>query len=230
MKIAIVGDGRMGRAVAGVAADRGIEVVATIGHAANPGGGALTAANLRGADVVVEFTVPAAVRQNLQALRSIGARVVSGTTGWDPSQSERDADWKAAGGALLVGSNFSLGLHLMLRAARALAEGVRDRSEFDGFVVEEHHRAKLDAPSGTALSLQRALAAADPSRAWPITSVRAGWMPGEHEVRLDAPFESVSVRHSVRDRRVFAAGALTAAEWLQGRQGLFTIDDLFEGA
>lgn len=229
MNIAIVGTGKMAAAIAAEAAASGDTVLATIGLAENADGAALTAERLAGADVVFEFTAPEAARANLLALRAAGATVVCGTTGWDDALAEvRDA-WRDAPGALLVASNFAIGVHLFLRAARALAADAARRPEFDGFLHERHHAAKKDAPSGTGRTLRELVRAADPSRDWPITSVRAGAIPGTHELVLDGPFESITLSHVARDRRVFAAGALTAARWLRGRRGFFTIDDLLAG-
>lgn len=229
MKLAIVGDGRMARAIAGECAVAGDEVVAMIGAAENPGGQGITPAALRGAEVVLEFTVPTAAAANLRALNRIGARVVCGTTGWDAERATIEAEFRAGQGALLAASNFALGVHFFLRTASALAAAAARQPGFAGFIHERHHAAKLDAPSGTALTLQHAVVHADPSREWPITSVRAGSIPGEHEVVLDAAYESITLRHVVRDRRVFAAGALTAAHWLRGRQGVYAIDAIFQG-
>jgi 4-hydroxy-tetrahydrodipicolinate reductase len=229
MKIAIVGDGRMARAIAAEAEAAGDEVIATLGLDENRDGRAITRDRLGPADVVCEFTAPESVIGNLRALKQIGARVVCGTTGWDAERSTVEREWRSGPGALLAASNFALGVHLFFAAARALAAAAAARTEFDGFLHERHHAAKLDVPSGTAISLQRVVRDADPSRAWPVTSVRAGRIPGEHELVLDAPFESISLRHVARDRRVFAAGALAAARWLQGRQGVFTLDAMFQG-
>ena len=200
-----------------------------LGLSENGGASGITREWLADADVVCEFTTPTAVVANLRALRSIGARVVCGTTGWDAERATVEAEWQDSEGALLAASNFAIGVHLFFAAARALAEAAATRPEFDGFLHERHHAAKLDAPSGTAKTLQQILQAADPSRAWPVTSVRAGNIPGEHEVVLDAPFESITLRHVARDRRVFASGALAAARWLRGRRGVFTIDDMLRG-
>lgn len=230
MKFAIVGDGRMAQAIAAEAVQGGDEIVARLGLADNQGGGGITRQRLAAAEVVFEFTTPDAVVANLRALHSIGARVVCGTTGWERDRSAIEQLWREGEGALLAASNFAIGVHLFLAAARALAAAATSRPEFDGFLHERHHAAKLDAPSGTGLTLQQAMRAADPSREWPVTSVRAGKIPGEHEVVLDAAFETITLRHVARDRRVFASGALAAAHWLQGRRGLFTIDDMLRGA
>lgn len=229
MKLGIVGDGRMAQAIAAEARAAGDEVVAMLGAADNAAGVGITVERFGGCDVVFEFTVPEAAPTNLEALHAIGATVVCGTTGWDAERPRIEAHWSDGPGALLVASNFALGVHLFLRAARVLAEGAANRPEFAGFLHERHHAAKLDSPSGTGLWLQRTVQQADPGRPWPITSVRAGAIPGDHELVLDGHFDTITLRHSARDRRVFAAGALTAARWLVGRRGVFTLDAMFAG-
>ncbi|MES2123082.1 MAG: dihydrodipicolinate reductase C-terminal domain-containing protein [Gemmatimonadota bacterium] len=229
MKIGIVGDGKMARAIAAEAAAAGDEVITMIDAKENVGGVAITTERLGGCDVVFEFTSPAAAPDNLRALQRIGATVVCGTTGWDDQRAAVEELWLDGPGALLVASNFALGVQLFLRAAAVLAQAAAQRPEFDGFLHERHHAAKLDAPSGTGLLLQQVVRAADPGRLWPITSVRAGAIPGDHELVLDGPFETLTLRHSARDRRVFAAGALSAARWLAGRRGVFTLDAMLAG-
>lgn len=229
MRIGIVGDGRMAQAIATEAAAGGDTLVVMLGVEANPEGTGITADRFGDCDVVFEFTIPAAVEKNLVALHRIGATVVSGTTGWDAGRDRMMDLWSRGPGGLLVASNFALGVQLFLHAARSLAGAAATRREFDGFLHERHHAAKLDAPSGTGITLQQVVRGADPSREWPITSVRAGSIPGEHELVLDTQFETITLRHSARDRRVFAAGALTAARWLVGRTGSFTLDALFNG-
>ena len=228
MKIALIGTGRMAQAIRAEAEAAGDTVVAMLGRADNPGGKGITTDRLAGAEVVFEFSTPESVVDNLRALQPLGLAVVCGTTGWDAERLGVEAAWRDGPGALLAASNFAIGVHLFLRAARALAAAASGQRGFDGFLHERHHIAKRDAPSGTGLRLQDAARSGDPTRAWPITSVRAGAIPGEHELVLDAPYETITLRHVARDRRVFAAGALTAGRWLQGRRGAFTLDALFE--
>jgi 4-hydroxy-tetrahydrodipicolinate reductase len=133
-------------------------------------------------------------------------------------------------GSLLYAANFSVGVHLFFRAARALAECFRGRPEFVAAIQEEHHASKLDAPSGTALLLQRQLGVVEPGRRFPITSARTGNAPGIHALSYETEHETITLRHVSRSREVFAEGALAAAEWLPGHHGVFTFDDmLFRG-
>ncbi|HEU4700101.1 MAG TPA: dihydrodipicolinate reductase C-terminal domain-containing protein [Gemmatimonadales bacterium] len=237
LRLALVGHGRMGRAVERLALERGHAVVAVLDRSA--AGAVLASAALdRGAlgeaDVAIEFTRPEAAAGNLLALAATGVPVVTGTTGWHARLDEVRAAVAAHDGLLLYASNFSIGAQLCFRAARDLARHFRGRPEFDAYIVEVHHRAKLDAPSGTALTLQAAARAGDPARAVPITSVRAGHVPGTHTLAYDAPLETVSLEHTARSRDVFAAGALAAAEWLAaqraaGRRGVVTFEDMLFG-
>jgi 4-hydroxy-tetrahydrodipicolinate reductase len=229
VRIVIVGHGKMGRAVAAMAETRGHVIHATIGGTENPGGRALTAERLNGADVAVEFTRPDAVVANLERLVEAGIPTVTGTTGWDDELGRITSLVERRDGALLHAANFSLGVHLFLRAAHDLARRFAGRAEFDAFILEEHHAAKRDAPSGTAREMQARTRASDPARPFPITSVRAGATPGTHVLAYDGPYERVTLGHEARSRDGFAAGALAAAEWLPGHRGVHTVEDMLFG-
>jgi len=230
MRIAIIGAGRMGRAIAELAAGRGHEVADVVGGDTNRGGTGLTAERLAGVEVAVEFTRPDAVVANLERLVALGIPTVTGTTGWSAELPRIGALVQDRGGALLHAPNFSIGVALLFRAAREVAARFAGRDRFDALLVEEHHGAKRDAPSGTALALQAALQSGDPGRGFPITSIRGGHHPGRHRVTWDSPFETIHLEHATRDRRTFAEGALQAAEWLPGRTGVFTFDQMLFGS
>lgn len=229
MRIAVVGLGRMGRAVVAEASQRGHEVVATVGRDGNADGAALTLERLAGADVVFEFTRPDAAPANLARLARLGQRVVTGTTGWSAELPRISRMVEESRGALLHATNFSIGMHLTRHAARTLARLLRHLPDHDAALRETHHRKKLDAPSGSALLMQAELREIDPSRPWPIASLRVGAVPGTHELVVDGPRESITLTHTVRDRAVFAEGALVAGEWLRTRSGVFTFDDVLTG-
>jgi 4-hydroxy-tetrahydrodipicolinate reductase len=230
MKIAIIGNGKMGKAVAALAEERGHTIHTVINRIENSGGKALTRARLAGADVAVEFTRPDAAVANLERLIDLGIPTVTGTTGWT-GELARVTTWvRDRGGALLHAANFSVGVHLFFRAARELARCFRGRPEFGVSIQEEHHQTKLDAPSGTALLLQRQLWAEEPGRKFPITSLRVGDSPGTHMLTYEGRNETVTLSHVTRDRQVFAAGALSAAEWLPGHTGVFTFEQMLFGA
>jgi 4-hydroxy-tetrahydrodipicolinate reductase len=151
--------------------------------------------------------------------------VVVGTTGWYDALPALRAEAEQSGGGVLWAPNFSVGALAMTAAAVAAARALRAGGPFDPHLVETHHAAKTDAPSGTARAVAGAVGEAM-GCVVPVTSVRVGHVPGEHEMIFDGAFEQLRVLHIVRDRRVFADGALSAASWLAGRRGVFTMDDL----
>jgi 4-hydroxy-tetrahydrodipicolinate reductase len=177
----------------------------------------------------VEFTRPDAVVANLERLIEAGIPTVTGTTGWNDELGRITSLVDRRDGALLHAANFSLGVHLFLRAARDLARRFAGHAGFDAFILEEHHAAKRDAPSGTARELQARTRAADPARPVPITSLRAGATPGTHILAYDGPYERVTLGHEARSRDGFASGALAAAEWLPGHHGVHTVEDMLFG-
>ena len=229
IRLAIVGLGKMGRSVRELANASGFEVVAAIDAAAAAATGPAPA-ELNGAQVAIEFTVPSAAAVNVRACARAGVPVVSGTTGWDAERAAVEADVRASSGALLWAPNFAIGVHLFARiVSHAAAEIAAQAEMFDTHLIETHHAAKKDAPSGTA-KLLAAKGRSALGKDIPITSVRTGHVPGTHEVIFDAPFEQIRLIHTARDRRVFASGALAAARWLAGRQGVFTLDDMLRPA
>ncbi|HEY5061547.1 MAG TPA: dihydrodipicolinate reductase C-terminal domain-containing protein [Gemmatimonadaceae bacterium] len=228
-RLAIIGMGKMGRAVAELAPDRGWDVVARL-DAPHVAAG-ITKHTLAGADVAIEFTVPSAAPANIRAVVAAGCPIVVGTTGWYDQLPAITNEVRAVGGALLAAANFSLGVNVFEQVVELAARLLGRVQAFDAQLIETHHAAKKDAPSGTALMLGRTASAA-----WgrdgeiPIASVRTGSVPGTHEVVFDAPFEQIHLEHIARDRRVFAEGALVGAAWLMGRQaregGVFTMRDV----
>jgi 4-hydroxy-tetrahydrodipicolinate reductase len=221
-RLAIIGMGKMGRAVEQLAGERGFQVVARLAK-----GDAISRAALKDAEVAVEFTTPRAAPASLKAVIEAGCPVVTGTTGWYESRATVDALVKERNGALLVAPNFSPGVAAFNEIAKAAARILRTMPGFDAHIIETHHAAKQDTPSGTARSLEEAVAP-DWGGNIPITSVRVGSVPGTHEVLFDAPFEQIRLIHAARDRRVFAEGALHAARWLIGRTGVFTMQDVIK--
>jgi 4-hydroxy-tetrahydrodipicolinate reductase len=220
-RIALIGMGKMGRAIRQIAEERGVPVVAALDREH-----AVDASTLAGADVAIEFSEPAAAPTNVRACLAARCPVVVGTTGWLDALPALTDDVRSAGGRMLWAANFSLGVNILLQLAAVAGRLVRDRG-FDAAIVETHHAAKKDAPSGTALAIARA---AEPAfgRSIPTASVRVGHVPGTHELVLDAPFEQLRLVHEARDRRVFAEGALAAARWLAARAepGVYTMQDV----
>lgn len=224
-KLAIIGMGKMGRVLEQLAPERGWDVVACIGREGNRDGAGVTASTLNGADAAIEFTVPNAAGANVRAAVEARTPIVVGTTGWQGELSGL-SEWVAhRKGALLTAANFSLGVNAFEQIVALASRLLSAAGGFDAHVVETHHAAKKDAPSGTAVVLRDAASHAWP-REIPITSIRTGSVPGIHELVFDAPFETLTLAHVARDRRVFAEGALVAAAWLIGRTGVFTMRDV----
>ena len=225
IKLAVIGDGQMGTAVSELARAKGWDVVAMIGMKGNENGKGITAESLRGARVAIEFTEPGAAVANVSACLEAGCPVVVGTTGWHAALPEMQELARARGTALLWSSNFSTGVNIFLEIARRAGELLKDSPAFSARIKETHHTRKKDAPSGTAIAIEKA-AEETLGRAIPIESVREGAVVGTHELTFDGEFEQIALTHTARDRRVFAEGALRAAEWLIGRKGVFTMQDV----
>jgi 4-hydroxy-tetrahydrodipicolinate reductase len=229
-RVAIIGAGKMGRALVALAPDAGCEVVAHLMRTDTSKG--ITDKALNGAQVVVEFTAPKEAASIVRECLALDVAVVSGTTGWDADRVEVEREVKDSERAFLWAPNFSIGVHLFGRVvADAARRFAASGAHFGTRIIETHHAEKRDAPSGTAKMLA-ALAEAAGKGSFPITSVRTGSVPGTHEVIFDAPFEQVRLVHEARDRSVFAVGALAAARWLaaENRVGVFTLDDILGGA
>lgn len=243
MKIALLGYGRMGRAVEELALARGHEVVLRLGSAGEVGPEALSDESAPAVDVAIDFTVPDAVVENVRAAAAAGVAMVVGTTGWYDRLDEVEEIVEEAGTGLIWAANFSLGVQLffrVIRTAARLADGVAD---YDAYVSEIHHRHKVDHPSGTAGRLAEILLAElSKKKEWAavpgkgridpdllqVTSVRAGEDPGAHSVVFDGPHDRIELSHQARGREGFAAGALEAAEWILGRRGVFTVEEMLD--
>ena len=226
-RLAVIGDGKMGRTIVQLAPEREFTVCALIGARHNDGGRGVTPAGMNGAQVAVEFTEPSAAAANVEAALRAGVPVVSGTTGWYEELPRLRELATELGGALFTAPNFSIGVAVFSRIAERAATLLAPVRGFDTHIVETHHSAKKDAPSGTGAML-RDVVAGRLDRDVPVTSVRVGSVPGTHEIIFDAPFEQIRLTHEARDRRVFADGALLAARWLIGRRGVFDMNDLLD--
>lgn len=227
-RLALVGYGKMGHAIEQLAAERGFEVVSRI----DPKGGDARSVGkeaLKHADVAVEFSTPESAPGNIRAVIECGCPVVVGTTGWYARRAELERLARERKGALLVAPNFSIGVAAFGAIVHAAARALKSAPGFDAHIIETHHAAKKDAPSGTAASLKDIVAAV-----WrkdiPIASIRVGAVPGTHEFVFDGPFEQIRLEHIARDRRVFADGALAAASWLIGKEGVFTMADVLDAS
>jgi 4-hydroxy-tetrahydrodipicolinate reductase len=223
VRILLIGHGRMGQLVERHAPEHGCEI-AGIAEVDRPLAEAAAAAGA--IDVVIDFSQPDAVAGNLRLLADLGLSVVIGTTGWQGSEAELREVASRAGIGVFASANFSIGMHVF---AAVVAEASRRFAPIDGVgaaIHETHHAAKKDAPSGTALMLQGVMVGAGYQRRIDISCTRAGYAPGTHVISFDAPSETVALTHTVRDRAVFAHGALEAARWLKGRRGWFGMHDM----
>ena len=225
--LAIIGDGKMGQAIRQLAVERGWRVTAVVGERESADGVGISRLSLGEPDVAVEFTQPSAAVANVSACLRERVPVVIGTTGWYDSLQEVTRIATETGTPLLWSPNFSLGVNVLIELARYAARMMSTLEEFDAHIVETHHSKKKDAPSGTAIAIAKAASDAL-ERPIPTTSVRTGSVPGTHELIFDGMFEQLSLIHQARDRRVFAEGALKAADWLVGRTGVFTMRDVLE--
>jgi 4-hydroxy-tetrahydrodipicolinate reductase len=222
MLILVLGKGKTGSLVAEVARERGHSVRA-LDITENQHAAALTAPNLAGVDVVIDFTAPGAAIENMRAVLALGGSIVVGTTGWYAHLEEIKSKAQERG-ALLYGTNFSIGVQKLFRLTAELAR-------LDGYqfsISETHHVSKLDAPSGTAITLQQIIQAARPGAKVEITSHRIGDAKGEHIVTAAGPDDVLELKHDAHSRRGFAMGAVRAAEWLNGKSGAHDFREIFD--
>jgi 4-hydroxy-tetrahydrodipicolinate reductase len=226
MRLLVVGHGRMGRLVEQHAAVYGFEVAAALDVDDNPGGAGITAERCRGIDVAMDFSTPEATLATVPRLAALGVNLVVGTTGWQAREAELREAVRAAGIGAVVSANFSLAANLLDALSQTAGRLFAPAENYGAFIHEAHHRAKKDAPSGTALMLRRALERGGYSQAIDVSSTRAGWIPGTHTVGFDGPAETLTLVHTVRDRATFAHGALEAARWVVGKHGWFTMRDV----
>lgn len=219
----MIGHGRMGQLVDRLAPEHGCDVAA-IAEIDRPVAAVLSTAGP--VDVAIDFSQADAVARNLDALAARRINVVIGTTGWqDLEPSLRDVA-RAADIGVLASANFSIGMTIFRRVVEEAARRFGALQGTGAWIHESHHAAKKDAPSGTALLLKQAMEQAGYARPIDMSSTRAGWIPGTHVVGFDGHAETVTLTHDVRDRAVFARGALEAAKWLKGRRGWFSMRDM----
>jgi 4-hydroxy-tetrahydrodipicolinate reductase len=224
--LAIVGYGKMGKLIEGLAPEYGFEVRAKLSGGDNPGGAGLSHETLRGIDVAVEFTTPVAAPVNLRRLAALGINSVVGTTGWfEQIVVAREAVALAKTG-LVWAANFSVGVNLFLQTVTHAAALFAKHVEYEAWGWEIHHSAKKDAPSGTLNKLAEEMRAAGYTRPVSLSSNRAGAIPGTHEIGFDSAADTITLCHTARSREGFARGALQAARWLVGRKGFYEFKEI----
>ena len=235
MKCAIIGHGKMGREIKRILAERGREVVLVIDESNTAD---LTAANLETVDVAFEFTTPDTAATNVRTVLEAGGRVVCGTTGWLKELKAMEALAEERGGALFYASNFSIGVNIMFRINRRLAELMNPHSEYNVRIEETHHMWKKDSPSGTAITLAEGIIEGlDRKSAWvnnrkgkaeeiEIESHREGMVTGIHTITYASADDQLTLTHNIVNRRALALGAVVAGEYLADKSGVHTMDNL----
>lgn len=244
MKIALIGYGRMGKMIEKIAEERGHKVCSRI-DVENID--EIDSDAFRKADVAIEFSRPQAAVENILRAFAAGVPVVSGTTGWSDSLPQVRALCEEGKGTLFYSSNFSIGVYLFRQANRYLASLMDKFSDYIPSMLEVHHVHKLDHPSGTAITIAEDIISvserldswcepeevsgsdrveAETGRSLPISHERRGEVPGIHSVRWESDVDFIEITHSAKSREGFALGAVKAAEWLQGRKGFFTMEDM----
>jgi 4-hydroxy-tetrahydrodipicolinate reductase len=217
----------MGQLVGKLASEQGHQVVLTLDIDDAARGVEDLAHALRGRDVAIDFSVADMVPKNAEACARAGVPLVVGTTGWQSRVPDVRRIVDEHEGALIYGANFSVGVQVFYRIAARAAELFRGLESYDGFIEEAHHKRKLDAPSGTAAQL-RDIVAEGLKREVPVTSTRAGYMPGTHRLGFDSVADQITLTHTARSREGFAAGALVAAHWIIGRKGVYEFSEVFD--
>src|SRR5215470_12406824 len=226
LRIAIVGNGKMGQMVASLAPQHHCEVVRTIGSVGNDNGRSLTREALEGVDVAIEFTSPLAAPQNLRRLIEAGVATVVGTTGWFSELALMRKLAEQQDAAVVWGPNFSVGLHHFRRTVAEAARRFAREESYGAWGWEIHHAAKKDSPSGTLLALAEEMAHSGYQRPVSLSANRAGAVPGTHEIGFDSAEDTITLRHQARGREGFARGALRAAHWLAGKKGFFEFREI----
>ncbi len=245
MNIALSGYGKMGKIIEKIALDRKHEIVLIIDH---DNLHEMTAENLQKADVVIEFSTPDSVLDNIQKCIDAGVPVVVGTTGWYDHIANLQEQVADTNGTLLYASNFSVGVNIFFHVNKVLAKLMNKYPYYEVQVEEIHHTQKLDAPSGTAITIAEGIIAGlDAKQEWKnvltdggtavddtiknnqllIESLRIDSVPGTHTVLYDSDVDSIEFKHTAHNRSGFALGAVLAAEWLQGKTGFYTAADMF---
>jgi 4-hydroxy-tetrahydrodipicolinate reductase len=216
----------MGRLIEQLAPEYGFDVRLALDSGTNARGAGLTKENLRGVDAAAEFSTPSAAVRNIRQLAALGVPVVAGTTGWFQELACVREAVQSAGGALVWSPNFSVGVYrfrqIIAQAARAFAA----EREYEAWGWEIHHAMKRDALSGTLLALAEEMKEAGFERAINLSANRAGAHPGTHEIGFDSNADTITIRHTAKNREGFARGALRAARWILGKNGVFEFREI----
>lgn len=231
MKIALFGYGRMGKEIEKIALQRGHEIVLKIEDG--------DIYDISNADVAIDFSVPSAAFDNITHCFKNGVPVISGTTGWLDKYDEAIEICESNKGGFIYASNFSLGVNIFFELNKQLAKMMNPWQDYDINMEEIHHTKKLDAPSGTAITLAEGIIENTSKDAWnlkegnstingsiPIVAKRIPDVPGTHIINYNSEIDSIEIKHTAHNRKGFALGAVIAAEWIHGKQGVFSMRDV----
>ena len=230
MKIALFGYGKMGKTIERIAVERGHEIIARIDvDTINR--------DISRADVAIDFSIPSEAFNNINICFNKNIPIISGTTGWLDKYTEAVAICKKKNGAFIYASNYSLGVNLFFELNKKLSNMMRNFKEYDIHMEETHHTQKLDAPSGTAITLAEDIIENSSKNKWtldvtdskdeiPIVSKRIDNVPGIHSVTYNSLVDEIEIKHTAKSRDGFALGAVVAAEWLHDKKGVYTMKDV----
>lgn len=232
MKIALLGYGKMGKVIERIALERGHEIVLRKSSSSSYAG-------LENADVAIDFSVPSSAVANISECLNTGIPIVSGTTGWLEEYSNMVALCEQKNGSFIYGSNFSLGVNLFFELNDYLAKMMTKFKNYSASMEEIHHTQKLDAPSGTAISLAKGIIENTDYTNWTldanpkeneisIEALRIENVPGTHSIFYNSEVDTIEIKHTAHSRDGFALGSIIAAEWLVGKKGVFTMKDVLE--
>ncbi len=237
MKIALLGYGKMGKTIENIALDQGhtIELIIDENNQQER-----TSKNLKAADIAIEFSAPGAAFTNIQTALEAGVPVVCGTTAWLDKYDDVVSLCNQKKGAFFYASNFSIGVNIFFSLSTYLAQIMNKYEDYDVLLEEIHHTQKLDAPSGTAITLAEGIIRKMAKKtSWvntpefksseiPIISKRIEKVPGTHSIKYDSEIDAIEIQHTAHSRKGFASGALIAAEWIIGKKGIFGMKDLLK--
>ena len=225
-RLAIVGYGKMGRLIEQLAPEYGFETALKLDEFNNAGFEGLTAENFRGIDAAIDFSIPAAVRRNVEGISALGVNIVVGTTGWREHEAAVRQAVERNGIGLVWSPNYSIGVNVFFRLVAEAARLLAGQPEYGAWAWEIHHATKKDAPSGTLLKLVDEMKKSGYGRAIDTGSNRAGGHPGTHEIGFDSAADTITLRHTARSREGFARGALKAAQWVVGKKGFHEFSEI----
>lgn len=231
MKIALLGYGKMGKEIEKIALERSHQIILKKDAST-------TFSGLENADVAIDFSMPSAAVENIKTCVDYGIPVVSGTTGWLDAYDDVVNYTKEKNGAFLYGSNFSVGVNIFFKLNEYLAKLMHNHSDYKISMEEIHHTQKIDAPSGTAISLANQIIEQTDYQAWalgkttdqpqtlPIDAIRKDAVPGTHTIRYESSIDTIQIEHIAHNRKGFALGAVLAAEWIKDKKGIFSMQDV----